>query len=195
MDQHPLLQRAREWAVHQKPDEFSALLWKVEELRPRSVVEIGTKFGGTLYCWCRLATPDATLISIDLRGAQFGGGYSPERAEEMRLLFPREDQQLHLIEADSHADDTLSEVRALVDRLDFLFIDGDHSYEGVKRDFEMYGPLVRAGGLIAFHDICKHPPRRAADVDIFWREVREGRDYEEFVSGPAPWGGIGVLRA
>jgi len=42
--------------------------------------------------------------------------------------------------------------------LDFLFIDGDHTYEGVKRDFEMYSPLVRNGGIIAFHDIVKHPP-------------------------------------
>jgi predicted O-methyltransferase YrrM len=41
--------------------------------------------------------------------------------------------------------------------LDFLFIDGDHTYKGVKEDFEMYSPLVRKGGVIAFHDITKHP--------------------------------------
>jgi predicted O-methyltransferase YrrM len=38
-------------------------------------------------------------------------------------------------------------------KVDFLFIDADHSYEGVKKDFEMYSPLVRKGGIIAFHDI------------------------------------------
>ena len=35
-----------------------------------------------------------------------------------------------------------------------LFIDGDHSYEGVKKDFEMWSPFVVKGGLIAFHDVA-----------------------------------------
>jgi len=33
-------------------------------------------------------------------------------------------------------------------QVDFLFIDGDHSYEGVKKDFEMYSSLVRKGGVV-----------------------------------------------
>ena len=37
--------------------------------------------------------------------------------------------------------------------VDFLFIDGDHSLEGVKLDDEQYGQLVRSGGIIAFHDV------------------------------------------
>lgn len=37
--------------------------------------------------------------------------------------------------------------------LDFVFIDGDHSYEGVKADIEAWRPKVRSGGMIAGHDI------------------------------------------
>lgn len=194
MSRHPLIRRAREWAALQKPGELSPLLWKVEELRPRSVLEIGTNAGGTLYCWCRLATPDATIVSVDLPGGEFGGGYTPERAAEMRLHFPGHGQHLNLIEADSHAEATLREVRARVKTLDFLFIDGDHTYAGVKRDFEMYAPLVGKGGLVALHDICEHPPHLESRVDVFWREVREGYEYEEFVSPAGGWGGIGLLR-
>ena len=40
-------------------------------------------------------------------------------------------------------------------KIDFLFIDADHSYKGVKKDFKMYSPLVRLGGIIAFRDIAK----------------------------------------
>ena len=40
--------------------------------------------------------------------------------------------------------------------IDFLFIDGDHTYEGVKRDFEMCSLLVRKGGIIAFLDTVPH---------------------------------------
>jgi predicted O-methyltransferase YrrM len=35
---------------------------------------------------------------------------------------------------------------------DFALIDGDHSGEGVRRDFEIYGPLIRPGGLVLFDD-------------------------------------------
>lgn len=35
---------------------------------------------------------------------------------------------------------------------DFIFIDGDHSFEAVKRDFELYSTKLAAGGTIAFHD-------------------------------------------
>lgn len=36
--------------------------------------------------------------------------------------------------------------------LDFLFIDGDHTYDGVKQDFDLYYEKVRPGGYIYFHD-------------------------------------------
>lgn len=36
--------------------------------------------------------------------------------------------------------------------IDLLFIDGDHSYEGVKRDFELFAPHVQKLGLVVFHD-------------------------------------------
>jgi predicted O-methyltransferase YrrM len=183
-----------EWGASQKPAELAALIRRVRQLRPRSVLEIGTQSGGTLYCWCRLAAPEATIVSIDLPGGEFGGGYTPERAEEMRLHFPNNGQALHLIQADSHSPEALAELRARIDSIDFLFIDGDHSYEGVKADFEIYGPLVRKGGLIALHDICEHAEEVGCGVDVLWREIRDQGEYEEFISPPASWGGIGLLR-
>ena len=38
-------------------------------------------------------------------------------------------------------------------QLDFLFLDGDHSYEGVKLDFDIWFPKLKSGGIIAMHDI------------------------------------------
>jgi predicted O-methyltransferase YrrM len=193
-ERHPLFRRAREFAALQKPLELSPLLRLVEELRPRTVLEIGTQAGGTLYCWCKLADPSAHIVSIDLPGGDFGGGYTREREEEMRLHFPQNGQRLDLIQADSHSPQTLTDLRSRVDgSLDFLFIDGDHTYEGVKQDFEMYQPLVRSGGLIAFHDICEHRKQVGCDVDVYWREIRERYRHEEFIAPPQTWGGIGVL--
>jgi predicted O-methyltransferase YrrM len=79
-------------------------------------------------------------------------------------------------------------------KVDFLFIDGDHTYEGVKADFEMYSGLVRPGGLIVFHDICKHSEQINCHVDRFWQEVKFERRALEFVHD---WNqgilGIGVI--
>lgn len=40
---------------------------------------------------------------------------------------------------------------------DFLMIDAGHTYSDVDQDYVNYSPLVRAGGLIAFHDACRRP--------------------------------------
>jgi hypothetical protein len=72
--------------------------------------------------------------------------------------------------------------------LDFLFIDGDHAYAGVKQDYAMYGPLVRSGGCVAFHDI-----EYDRNVKRFWNELKVGRRFEEIRDTRAPTYGIGVL--
>lgn len=40
----------------------------------------------------------------------------------------------------------------LNESIDFIFIDGDHNYEAVKKDYEFYYPKIKNGGLIFFHD-------------------------------------------
>jgi len=65
--------------------------------------------------------------------------------------------------------------------LSFLFIDGNHTYKGVKKDFEMYSNLVGEGGLIAFHDIVQGPLESVGDVPSFWNEIKYDFDHVEFV--------------
>jgi predicted O-methyltransferase YrrM len=109
--------------------------------------------------------------------------------------------------ADSHLPVTADAVRnVLAGRdVDAMFIDGDHTYAGVKQDYEMYESLVRAGGIIAFHDIVPTPaegPRPRNDLDLqggevpeFWAELRERQEVVEFVED---WEsgrfGIGMVR-
>jgi hypothetical protein len=80
--------------------------------------------GGTLYLWTRLAQPDGTIVSVDLPGGKFGGGYSPLRTPIYRR-FARSKQKLHLMRADSHQPGTLDAVKKLFggSEIDFLFID------------------------------------------------------------------------
>jgi len=70
---------------------------------------------------------------------------------------------------DSHDPGTVGELKTqLAGRsIDLLFIDGDHSYDSVKRDYELYGPLTKH--LIAIHDI--QTPSVPNDVKRFWNEL------------------------
>src|SRR5580692_6299979 len=138
-------------------EELADLLRDVRRLNPQRVLEIGTSMGGTLYLWTRLARPDATIISIDLPGGNSGGGYSSLRTPVYQR-FARPEQNLHLLRADSHQKTAFEEVKRIFgdEKIDLLFIDGDHSYAGVKQDWEMYSPLVRDGGLVVFHDVASN---------------------------------------
>lgn len=63
--------------------------------------------------------------------------------------------------------------------VDFVFIDGDHSYEGLRGDWESWSPLVAAGGIVALHDSCSSAERRIDDAGsvVYTRDVilRDGR--------------------
>lgn len=105
-------------------------------------------------------------------------------------------QRIHLLRVNSHDPSTLRKVREILDNmpLDFLFIDGDHTYESVKKDFEMHSPLVRRGGIIAFHDIVEHPPETGCEVHRFWREIKNSYHHQEIVKDwNQGWAGIGVI--
>jgi predicted O-methyltransferase YrrM len=173
----------------QNPREIRALLSVLKKANPRSILEIGTASGGTLFLLTRVAAADARLVSVDLPGGPGGGGY-PAWKIPLFEAFPLPGQRLALIRDNSHDLAVRARVADLIGEtgLDFLLIDGDHSYEGVKSDFEMYGPLVQPPGLIAFHDVDYIP-----EVRRFWDEVKVGRRFWEIGSDHGQKFGFGVL--
>ncbi len=107
-------------------------------------------------------------------------------------------KNLYLLRKDSHKPQTIEEVCDLFDNhpLDHAFIDGDHTCEGVKAYPRNYGPLVRPGGIIAFHDILPRLDLPEIQVHRFWSEVRGKYDTHELI-GPEGSGrkiGIGLIR-
>lgn len=164
----------------------------VQDERPRRVLEIGTGNGGTLYLLCWAAAPTARIVSLDLRPI-------PSGRRRLYRAFARRRQRLAVWTADSHASQTRDDVLRFLggQPLDVLLIDGDHSYDGVKRDYELYAPLLRPGGLVALHDIVDGPESAVGGVPGFWREVRGSlADPRELVESWSQGGyGIGVGRA
>jgi len=48
--------------------------------------------------------------------------------------------------------------------VDFVFIDGDHSEQGLLADWQAWSPLVEPGGVVALHDSRSTPERRIDDA-------------------------------
>jgi cephalosporin hydroxylase len=157
-------------------------------------MEIGTAKGGTLFSFCKLAGEDAIIISIDLPKGLYGD--YPKWRTQIYKAFAKGKQKLYLLRRDSHQQETLEEVKKILNGklINFLFIDADHSYDGVKKDYEMYGSLVKQGGIIAFHDIVKSPPEMQCFVYDFWEEIKKRYIYKEIIKDKNQnWRGIGIL--
>lgn len=157
----------------QRVGELTDVLAEVAATDPAVVVEIGCGNGGTLWAWRQLC-PEVFAVTLPNLNPDF-----PRRHGSTVLL------------ADSH--DPRSRVwlqEQLAGRpVDVLHIDGDHSYDGVRSDFEQYAPLVRPDGLIILHDIAND---RDPDMGVpeFWAALRAqfGRIREIVYPGPRPLG-------
>jgi len=177
-------------------EEIKNLLLILDKVKPKVILEIGTARGGTLFLFSNIADEEATLISVDLY-----------QTVEKRILFryiKKGKQKIFLIQGDSHKIEILRKIKGILKgrNVDFLFIDGDHSYEGVKKDFEMYSLLVRKGGIIAFHDIVPDYYTKygiktsswAGEVYKFWNEIKGKYEHLEIIKDRNQDGyGIGVL--
>ena len=105
-----------------------------EEKRGPVIVHIGVGEGGSLHC-CRGGAPDARLVGVDLDNSRFIGRAGVEfiTGESAKVAY-----EFH-------------------DKIDLLFIDGDHQYKGVRADSLTWLSKVRPGGIAAFHDYALTP--------------------------------------
>lgn len=180
----------KEFGIIQNKIEITGLLEYLKRNTPEIIVEIGTKDGGNSFLFLKTLEKIDTYIGIDLMVKNYG---------KLKYLV-KNDSNIFSIHSNSRFPEVIYIIKKLLKgrSIDFLFIDGDHSYEGVKADFEIYSPLVKEGGLIAFHDIV--PDKKAngslwaGEVHRFWQEIKDNYDYKEFVEDHEQSGfGIGVI--
>ena len=165
--------------------EISRLCERLKKLEPQTVLEIGIDKGGSMNVWLQFAKSDGLYVGVDTTA---------------KFIAKREHKQVKkFIEADSCNPETLEKVKEALGgkQVDFLFIDGGYDERTVTSDFNMYSPLVRKGGIIAFHDIHDGA---SFGVKKLWEVLKkvyenEPNVIEEFVNTEAqmPFG-IGMIK-
>jgi predicted O-methyltransferase YrrM len=183
--------------IYQDAGELNELRAMVRGLKAKRILEIGSLYGGTLFAWMQDA-PGSRIVSVDTGVQVFDGRH--EDIEAARGLWPEwataAGCELIQLRTDSTAAETVTAVAAL-GPFDFIFVDGGHTYDVAMADFTNYWPLLREGGLMAFHDIAYPDDNPIAySVGRVFREVKaRGTRSWEIVRPNNPEGiwGIGVL--
>ena len=143
--------------IQQRPSELAACInffidKKISGECLDYYAEIGACSGGTTYSMYNFLNFKELLI-IDDNGAQNPAMYIEQRGDLNRSENLKGIPRTEIIGASSDPHIVYEAIKASnTHKYDILFIDGDHSYEGVKLDTINYLPIVRKGGYIVFHD-------------------------------------------
>jgi predicted O-methyltransferase YrrM len=120
----------------------------IRQTQPKKVLEIGRYKGGSTFVIASAMAGQGQFWSIDLGEKESRLRQKNRRPYDAQLkdMLAKHGLPVTLLVGDSRT------IEVDTGELDLAFIDGDHSYEGVKNDFERFGRRVRIGGAVLFDD-------------------------------------------
>jgi len=148
----------------QDPTEFDEFLDVVKNESITKYLEIGSRFGGSLWAMAGIMPKGSMLVSVDI---------VTNRDLNACVGALRDRHFIHQVTGDSLNKAIVERVR-FYGPYDLLFIDGNHNDIHVRSDWKNYGPMAR---IVAFHDINRpngfnrRKPWKM-DVPVFWEQVR-----------------------
>lgn len=171
------------WAGH-RDFAYDLLVWR----RPRLVVELGTHYGCSLFAFAQ-AVKDRELsthvVAVDTwQGEEHAGRYGDEVLDTVERTVHQSYPRVPLTLRRSTFLDALDLTEDA--SIDVLHIDGFHSYEAVREDFETWYPKLAPDAIVLFHDVASD---NEYESPRFWQEVSAQHPSFEF---PHSYG-LGVL--
>ncbi|WIX06153.1 class I SAM-dependent methyltransferase [Xanthomonas oryzae] len=162
--------------------------WLVQQLRPQSIVELGTHTGASFLAFCQAVEEQeltSRVFAVDSwEGDEHAGFYGDDIYDQLRGYQQRnypgisEMLRMRFSEALEYFAD---------DSIDLLHIDGLHTYEAVREDFETWLPKLTSRAVVLFHDTCVR--ERGFGVWKYWAEISQQYPAFEFTHTH----GLGVL--
>ncbi len=133
---------------------------------PKTVLEIGCYYGGTLFEWLTCGEPEK-VVAVDPN----------HRSKDLYEGWTREGTELIVVENITEASQDVIREHG---PYDWVFIDGDHSEAGVRLDVATTKPLISKGGLMLIHDVSWGGPAQSQTLPM--RQV-----YSELVKDHLGW--------
>lgn len=153
--------------------------WLVNALRPRMLVELGTHSGASYLAFCQAIREGGLAVrafAVDTwKGDEHSGSYGEEVFSDLQTY-----NQAHYSDFSTLMRMTFDEAVQYFDAasVDLLHIDGLHTYEAVRHDFETWKPKLSSRAVVLFHDTCVRD--RGFGVWKFFAELCETHPSFEF---------------
>lgn len=181
----------------QVESEILGLIGVLQQENVTRFLEVGSRFGGSLWRIAHALPEGSLIVSCDSGTGM--GGKKPGATLSLKACIAdlrRDGYDAHLVVGDSQLPGVIAEVQKHA-VFDAAFIDADHEYRGVIRDWKNYGRMAR---IVAFHDIGWIKPigynnSKLVEVPLLWAELkRKGYRNTEFIDRSDGGNmGIGVL--
>jgi hypothetical protein len=161
--------------------------WMASALKPRTIVELGVHRGFSYFVLCQavrtLRLPARCFAIDNWTGDDHAGFYGDEIHDAVCAHNRRYDDFSRLIRSDfSDASAQFAD-----GSIDLLHIDGYHTYDAAKRDFETWQPKMSKRGIVMFHDTAEYG--NGFGVHLLWEELRKRYPHFEFTHAH----GLGVI--
>ena len=144
-------------------EEILTLGYWIKGFAPNNILEIGSK-GSTFFIFSKFSTGKKVAVDI------------ADRRRDLHHFMFGEDFTFFV--GNSQTEEMRNKVKEFCPEYDFIFIDGDHSYGGIKKDFELYKELLSPRGYAVFHDIDPNHMFKGnlggGDVWKFWEDLDYG---------------------
>jgi cephalosporin hydroxylase len=188
LDSRLLFTRPKRLLMDSAWNEHTAFAMMLVELqRPRVIVELGTHSGVSYCAWCQAVLTiglAAKCYAVDTwTGDAHAGYYGEEVFDDLKDYHQQYDSFSKLLRMTF--DNALLQFSDK--SVDLLHIDGLHTYEAVRHDFETWLPKMSARGVILFHDTVVTRP--GFGVYKLWQELSPHFPHFNFDHG----NGLGIL--